>query len=306
MASGLDWDDLRTFLMIARHQTLSGAARAMGVQQPTMGRRLEALEGRAGARMLQKTPHGYVLTEAGEAVLGNAERIEAEALAVDRLIAGQDIRLAGTVRLTTIETLAVRVLAPILAAFRREHPLVEIEVVAGTRSLSLTKREADIALRIAPFTHGDIAVRKVGAIGFGLYASRSYLDLHGVPDWSNGAVGHHLVMAEPDLLDVPEMAWLRAVAPEATVALASNSRFMHRMSVAEGMGLGCLARYNADCEPLLVRLDGPGAAGPPPVRDLWLGVHNDLRHMPRIRAFTTALQDGLRLEAGRLDPEART
>ena len=92
----LDWDDLRTFLAIARHGTLSAAARALGVHQPTMGRRLAALEQRAGARLLQKTPRGYIPTAAGEAILGNVERIEAEALAVERRITGRDVRLEGT------------------------------------------------------------------------------------------------------------------------------------------------------------------------------------------------------------------
>ncbi len=122
MEHGLDWDDLRTFLMIARHHTLSGAARALGVQQPTMGRRLEAMEQRAGAKLLLRTPSGFVLTEAGEAVLGNVERIELETLAVQRRIVGRDIRLEGTVRLTVVDTLASEVLTPILAAFRESHP----------------------------------------------------------------------------------------------------------------------------------------------------------------------------------------
>lgn len=298
----LDWDDLRTFLMIARHQTLSGAARALGVQQPTMGRRLEALEQRAGAKLLQKTPGGYVLTSAGEAVLGNVERIEQETLAVARLIAGADIRLEGAVRLTVVETLAAEVLSPILAAFRISHPGVRVEVVATRRSLSLTKREADVALRFTQFTQQDLVVRKVAEVGWGLYASPAYLDRHGPPGWASGAAGHALVLTEPDLLDTPEMRWLRAAAPQAAVALASNSRHLHRAAVRDGMGIGCLARYLGDGWPGLVRLDPPAAAGPAPVRDVWLGVHGDMRHTPRIRAFTDALQDGLRRAASRLHP----
>jgi DNA-binding transcriptional LysR family regulator len=300
--AGLDWDDLRSFLMIARHRTLSGAARALGVRQPTMGRRLAALEARAGAKLLQKTPTGYVLTEAGEAVLANVERIEAEAQAVERLVAGKDIRLAGIVRLTTVDTLAVAILTPIIAAFRLSHPLVEVEIAASTRLFSLSRREADVALRPGPFTQGDIAVRKVGIMAFGLYASKSYLARHGEPDWSNGAAGHYLITTEHDLLDTAEMVWLRSVAPEATVALASNSRFMHLAAAHEGIGLICYTRHLADGDPELVRLSGPATAPQPPKRELWLGVHNDMRHTPRIRAFTTALQEGLRRAAARLDP----
>lgn len=298
----MDWDDLRTFLMIARHHTLSAAARALHVQQPTMGRRLEALEQRAGAKLLQKTPQGYVLTAAGEAVLGNVERIEMEALSVERLIAGSDIRLEGTVRLTTVESLAAEVLSPVLAAFRLSHPAVLVEVAATRLSLSLTKREADVALRLVPFQQSDLVVRKVGQVAFGLYAAPAYLERRGTPDWTASGKDHLLILTEQDLLDTAEMRWFRAVAPLATAALVSNSRFLHRAAARDGVGIACLARYHGDGAAGLVRLPAPKAASPSPVRDLWLGVHGDMRHTPRIRAFTTAMQDGLKRAAGRLNP----
>jgi DNA-binding transcriptional LysR family regulator len=300
-AHPLEWDDLRTFLMIARHHTLSAAARAIGVQQPTMGRRLAALEQRAGARLLQKTPEGYVLTEAGEAVLGNIERIELEALAVQRQIAGKDVRLEGVIRLTTIETLAAEILSPVIAEFRRTHPRVQVEIVAATRSLNLSRREADVALRVARFTQPDLVVRKVGAIAYGLYAAPGYLERHGPFDAAGSGEGHALIMTEQDLLEMPEMAWLRAVAPRAEVALATNSRLLHRAAARDGIGVACLARYLGDSVPELVRLAAPPEM-PPPVRDLFLGVHSDMRHTARIRAFTTILQDGLRRAGHRLHP----
>ncbi len=299
----LEWDDLRTFLMIARHHTLSAAARALGVQQPTMGRRLEALEQRAGARLLLKTPQGYVLTDAGEAVLASVERIENEALAVERLIAGKDVRLEGTIRLTTVETLAAEILSPIFAAFRLSHAEMHIEVAAATRSFSLTKREADVALRVARFSQPDLFVRKVGELAYGLYAAPGYLDRHGAPDWEKGGEGHTLIVTEQDLMDTPEMAWLRAAAPRARAAFSSNSRLLHRAAARDGLGIACLARYLGDGAEGLVRLPVP-PAGPPPLRDLWLGVHGDMRHTPRIRAFTSALQEGLKLAAGRLNPKS--
>ena len=297
-----DWDDLRSFLAIARHRTLSAAARAMGVQQPTMGRRLAALEQRLGTRLLQRTPDGFVLTREGEAALSHVERIEAEALAVAREVAGADVRLEGTIRLTTVETLAAFVLSPVLAQFRRTHKLVELEVVVNARSLSLLKREADVALRLARFEQADIVSRRVGRIGYGLYAARSYLELRGLPDWSRGAAGHDVVMTEQDYLHTPEMAWLRVVMPEARVSLASNSRLVQLHATLGGMGLACLANFVADDQPGLVRLDTPINAPPPPKRDLWLGTHADLRHTPRIREFMDAVAAGLKAASGRLDP----
>jgi len=299
MYEQLDWDDLRFFLAIARNRTLSAAARVLGVQQPTMGRRLAALEARAGTRLLGRTPTGYVLTEAGEAVLGHVERIEAETQAISRQIAGHDIRLDGSLRLTTVETLAAFVLAPILAEFRDRHPLVELEIVANTRSLSLLKREADVALRVAPFRQADIVVRRMGRLGYGLYASQSYLDRNGTPDWTASA-DHSLITTEHDLMDTPEMVYLRALFPQARLALASNSRLVHRQAAAAGLGIACLARYLGDTAGL-VRLQ---PSNPPPARDLWLGLHADLRHTPRIRAFTTLLATGLAAASTVLSPPA--
>ncbi len=295
-----DWDDLRVFLTIARHRTLSAAARVLGVKQPTMGRRLAALEARLGTKLLVRTPTGYVLTPAGEAVLGNVERIETEAMSVSRQIAGKDIRLEGSVRLTTVETLAAFVLAPAFAAFRATHPRVELELVANPRALSLLRREADVALRVAPFRQADIVARKAGRIAYALYASPDYLAQHGEPDWAAGAPGHALIMTEADLREMPEMVWLRQIAPNASVALACNSRLLHREATRAGMGLACLARYLADDVPGLVRLNPPGP--PPPPRDLWLGLHADLRHTPRIRTFVDAMHHALREAAAKLDP----
>lgn len=295
----LDWDDLRSFLAIAREGTLSGAARVLKVQQSTMGRRLDALETSAGARLFQKTPAGFVLTAAGEAVLARVERMEAEALAVERAITGRDIRLEGTIRLTTVESLAVEVLTPILASFRTTYPGICLEVATDTRSLSLTKREADVALRLARLTQNDLAVRKVGDLSWGVYASPSYLDRHGEPDWQEGAPDHATVLTDADLMALPEMAWFRRLTAKARPVLRSNSRYAHRAAAATGIGLACLARYLGDDCPGLIRLAVPPD---PPVRELWLAVHNDTRHTPRIRALTECITVGLKQRAAMLHP----
>jgi DNA-binding transcriptional LysR family regulator len=293
----MDWDDLRYFLAIARHRTLSAAARALKVQQSTMGRRLDALEERMGARLLQKTPSGYVLTPAGEAVLGNVERIENEALTVERTITGKDVRLEGTIRVTAVETLAIEVLMPIFAAFRESYPGIRLELLVDTRALSLTKREADVAIRMARLTQSDLAVRKIGELAAAVYASRAYLDRFGTPDFANGAPGHQTILVLDDLMGVPEMAWFRGLTERAAIAFRSNSRYAHRAAAEAGIGLACLARYLGDGS-ALVRVDAP----PIPHREIWLAVHNDFRHTPRIRALTEFLTEGLRRKAGILAP----
>jgi DNA-binding transcriptional LysR family regulator len=294
----LDWDDLHSFLAVARHGSLSAAARALGVQQTTMGRRLATLEARAGARLLQKTPRGYTLTAAGEAILGNVERIEGEALAIERSIAGRDVRLEGAVRLTTVEVVAVEVIVPAMPALRRRHPGITLDLAVDTRSLSLTMREADIALRLARLRQNDLAVRKVGELGFGLYAAPEYIEAHGMPDFGAGGAGHALVHNEADQMEQPEMVWLAGLLPQARPALRTNDRYAQRAAALAGIGIAFLARAVGDAAGL-VRLDPPT---PPPPRELWLAVHNDIRHTPRIRAVTDFLAVVLRAAAPRLAP----
>ena len=291
----LDWDDLRYFLAIARNGTLSAAARALHVQQSTMGRRLDALQSRAGATLLQKTPSGYALTPAGESVLAHAERMEAEALAAERAITGRDVRLAGLIRLTTVETLLVEVLTPILAAFGERYPDITLDVVVDARVLSLSRREADVALRLSRPEGNELVARRVGTVGSTLYASAEYLDRYGRPDTQAGSPGHRSILPEEDQVHLPVFDWHAQVTREATVALRTNS-FHGRGAAAEaGMGLATLPHF-------LARRYGLVRAGAPdaPPRDLWIAVHEDTRHTPRIRALTDALAKGLQDRAGML------
>lgn len=273
----MDWDDLRTFLAIARHGTLSAAGRALGVSQPTMGRRLAAMEARSGAQLLRRTPDRYLLTPLGESVLGNAERIEAEVLAAERVISGHDIALEGKVRLTTVDTLAARIFVPALARLQREHPGIRVELLSETRQLNLARREADIAIRMAPFEGQEVVTRKLGTLGMAFYAARGY-DAARRP--------HRIVTVLDDLAHLPEAIWLREHFPDAEVALQSNSREAHLRAALSGMGVACLVCYRADRRSDLVRLrpDLPLLR-----RDIWLGVHRDMRRMPRIRAVMDAI-----------------
>ena len=288
----MEWDDLRTFLAIARHGTLSAAARTLGVSQPTMGRRLASMEARTGARLLQRLPGRYALTPLGESVLGHAERIEAEALAAERMITGRDIALAGLVRVTTVDTLAARVVTPALAALQVLHPGIVVEMMPDTRALSLSGREADIALRMTRFEGHEVAARRVGALAMGLYASPDC-----VARMARGDV--RLVTVLEDQAHLPEARWLREAYPDAAIGFRSNSREVQHWATLTGAGVGVLARYRADVEPGLVRLrtDLPAL-----VRDIWMGVHVDMRHMPRVRAVMDCIADALKRAGPTLNP----
>ena len=277
----MNWEDLRTFFVIAREGTLSGAARTLGLTQPTLGRRLKALEQRSGARLLDRTPDGFVLTPAGEAVYANAERMDAEAIAIERVVAGTDIRLEGNVRVTTIEIFANTLLLDAAAHLRAVHPGIALEIIPDSRSLSLSKREADIALRMSPFQGNELYARRIGHLRFGAYASRHYLADRPKPD--------HILTVLEDQRHLEESRWFAERFAGARLALASNSREVLASAAAAGLGIACLPRFRAEREGALRLID----CGEPPRRPIWLGVHGDLRHTPRIRAVLDQLVDAI-------------
>jgi DNA-binding transcriptional LysR family regulator len=188
----LDWDDLRTFLAISRHGTLSAAARVLKVSQTTMGRRLDRLHDRASATLLKRTPTGFQLTPTGAAILGEVERMEDAALSLERTITGEDRRLEGLVRVTTVDSLAAHLLTPAWAELQARHPGIVVEIITDTRSLSLARREADIAVRLGRFDAHETVVRKIGEMAFAVHAAPAYIDHRGLPDWAAGAPGHRI------------------------------------------------------------------------------------------------------------------
>jgi DNA-binding transcriptional LysR family regulator len=275
----MEWDDLKTFLAISREGTLSAAARSLGVTQTTVGRRLDALHKRAGVRLLQKTPSGYVLTPAGEHILANVQTMEAEALAVELAVTGDDVRLGGIVRVTMVSLIATKVIAPTLADFHARYPDIVIEINVDPHPLNLARREADIALRIGKFDQNDVIVRKVGEFTMSVFAAPDYLAKYGTPDFTNGAPGHRKVTAGVDFMSGSTFGWFEGLTSRATVTLRANMEVQIE-ACREGLGLGCLPDYVAEDMPGLVKVDAPAA----PPRELWLGVHRDLHGAPRIRA----------------------
>lgn len=282
----MDWDDVRSFLAIARARSLSGAARALGVRQSTMSRRLDALEAKAGARLLQRTPRGYELTALGEAVLGNAERMEAEAIAVERVVQGRDVALSGEVRLTTVDMIAELLLPRAVARLQARYPGISVDVLSDPRSYNLSRREADLAIRMTRFEGNELISRRMAIAANALYASRGYIAAHGMP--AHGGGTHAIVTVLEDQAHLPEQRWLEDRAPGARVALRTNNRSAQLAAVRAGLGLACLPCVLADGVTDVVRVTGPGEG---PEREIWLGVHADLRHMPRVRAVIEALEE---------------
>jgi DNA-binding transcriptional LysR family regulator len=225
------------------------------------------------------------ITASGASILGEVERMEDAALALERTTTGDDHRLQGLVRVTTVDALAAHVLTAGFAALQIEHPGLVIELITDNRSLSLARREADIAVRLGRFDAHETVVRKIGEMAFAVYAAPSYIERFGLPDWATGAAGHRIVRLQDDLLDTPDGRWLADRTAQAVPALLANSREVQLRGVAAGLGLGHLPCYLASTDLELIRIE----AGAPLTREIWMGVHRDTRHAPRIMAVQAVL-----------------
>ena len=278
LCTTVDWDDLRYFLALARQGSLSGAARALQTTQPTMGRRLVALELKLDARLFERQPNGLVLTEAGSSILDYAAMMEEAALAATRVASGRTAGLSGHVRVTATEWFGTRVLSPILGAFCAQHPDISVELITDSRLLSLTRREADLAFRLRRFDQDGLIQRKVADVPFGLYASAGYIERCGLPDFERHGAGTSLVLPNEALADI---AWVQDVLGAAKVAYRSNSREGQAAAAAAGAGVVLLPLYLGASWPSLIKLEVPT---PVPDRSVWLGLHADSRTVPRIRA----------------------
>jgi DNA-binding transcriptional LysR family regulator len=290
-----DWNDLRLVLAVSRTGTLTGAAKVLAVNHSTAFRRLNNLEEQLGVRLFERLPGGiYQTTAAGDRMAETAERIEGEAASLDRDIAGRDHRLTGQLRVTSSETLAYRLLTHQLARFRALHPGIVVELTIDNRILSLSRREADIALRPARPKEGDLFGRKLSDIGWTLYGAPALVgagkqalqfeDLRKFPIIGWGS----------DVSGINAADWLAEQVPPSTWIYRTNSIVNQFTAARDGIGLAVLPCYLGDVEPGLVR------AIPRPIpeltRELWIVTHADLRRTARIRAFFDVVGDGLASE----------
>jgi DNA-binding transcriptional LysR family regulator len=295
-----DWNDARYFLAIARAGSLSAAARTLKVQQSTVGRRLAALEEALGARLFERTPHGYLLTGAGDSLRARAERIEDEALSAERELLGQEARIAGVVRLTTPEAFGNLFLPPLLARLHAEQPDILVEVVAENATLSLTKREADLAMRTGRPRQPLLVMRRLAPLANGLYASRDYLARRGRPR-GHDLAGHDHVDYDESYQGRSEMVWYAQVARGARCTLRVNGSHGMAGAIEAGLGVGVLPCWMGDSIRTLERVL-PGEAF---AEDVWLVMHRDLRHVARIRVVTEFFSRELRKETPRLMGQPR-
>lgn len=298
----MNWDDLRFVLAVAKHGSLSAAARHLRTTQPTVGRRVVAFEARLGAQIFRRLPGSLALTESGVAILQRLERIEAEVLAIERAVSGRDVGAEGLVRVSAAEWFCARVLAPICAELSRVHPGITMELLGESRRANLARGEADIAFRFVRFEQAEVVQRRLGGLGFGVYAAPAYLSRHRRLDPAAGFKGHAIVAMRSGLDVIADVAWLDENAHEASIVLRTESREAQAHAAVAGAGLACLPRYIGDNTVGLARMN---TAVPIPAREIWMGIHAEVRNTPRVRAAAEILSSGIRSRAGGLDPDSR-
>lgn len=271
----MEWSDLRIFLAIAREGTLGAAARKIGQTQPTMGRRLRALEQSLGQTLFQRTADGFVLTDEGTAVLAHAERIEEEAIALQRQATGT--QLDGILRLSSSDWFGTLMLSPVIAAFGKRHPGVIVEILTDARLYSLPRREADLVFRIKPFDEPEVISRKLLHVPYALYGKKG-----SKPPRAGDGSGVRIVTMNAEFSDMPDAVWLKRTLPKAEIASRSNNRQAQAELCACGGGFAVLPRPLGDRDRRLVALD---IGATPPGRDTYVGYHRDLRRLARLRAL---------------------
>lgn len=275
---GVDWDDLRYFLAVARAGTLTDAAHTLAVSYSTVSRRINALEEGMGSRLFERHASGYELTSAGREMLESGRRMEAEFESLSRQVQGRDRRLAGAVRMATTDALATAFM-PEVAEFTQRYPGIEIDLIATPEPSELAMREADVALLVCAAPAESLTGRRLAILQSALYASRSYLERS--PDVDR-LDGHVWVGWEKGMSHIPVARWMREHVPEAKLACRVSTGTALRAAVRAGVGVAHMLCFLAEGDSEFVQLS---ASEPELETGLWLLTHEDLKTTARIRVL---------------------
>ena len=291
--SDFNWNDLRAFLAVARTARLTTAAARLGMDHTTVGRRITALEAGLGARLFDRSPQGYALTPHGERLMPAAERIESLTLTAAADLGEADQAVSGVVRIGAPEGFGSYVLAPLLAPLADNHPGLDIQLVAISGVLSLSKREADIAVTLSAPREGRLVSRQLTDYGLSLYAAPAYLE--GRPPIRTRAdmAGQRFVGYIEDLLYSPELDYMQAPDVDIHVSVQSSNLIAQLQATLAGAGLCVLPDFIAVKQPGLVRVLADSVHLE---RSLWLVVHADLKTLARIRVVTEMIAASVRAD----------
>ncbi|ARK92018.1 LysR family transcriptional regulator [Burkholderia pseudomallei] len=290
MGSEIGWELYRSFLGVLREGSLSGAARALGLTQPTVGRHVAALEAALRVPLFTRSSSGLMPTDVALALRAHAEAMEstADALARAATSFGEDVR--GVVRISASDVVGVEVLPPIVARLRQRHPALTVELALTNRVQDLLCREADIAVRMTRPGQTQLIARHIGGIELGLHAHRDYLARRGTPRDAGELVRHALIGHDRPTAFIRQIAKSFPGFDRGAFALRTDSDLAQLALIRCGAGIGACQAALAKRDPALVRVLPKAFAGR---LDMWVTMHEDLRGSPRCRAAFDALAEGL-------------
>lgn len=279
MKADFNWDDTRIFLAVARSGTLSGAAETMDMGIATLSRRLDRLEKSLSVPLFSRHQSGYRLTDDGEALLARAEALEHAGLAF-----GETARLqgnvAGLVRLATSDNLAAHFILPSLNGLMEKYPDLRVEVLSGVQSVNLHRRDADLAIRMVKPESGNLTLKRLGKVGFGLYSADT-----GQAGSTDVAFNHAQYIGWPESHQhLPAARWITRTLRGRPCRVEANTLLAQLSAVSAGLGLGVLPHFMArknglQCVNADIGVD----------QTLWLVMHSDLAHSRRVRVVADHL-----------------
>ncbi len=280
MIENLDWTYIRAFLAAAEGGSLSAAARALKLSQPTLGRQIRAAEEALGVELFHRQPRGLALTPAGEKMLVPAKEMQAAAARLSLVAEGQDTRLSGVVRITASEMVAHYLLPPIIAGIRQAEPLIELEIHPSNDSKNLLFREADIAVRMYRPDQLDVIAKHIGDMHMGMFASRTYIARHGMPKGIDKISGHEFIGYVENPAIIEGMKELGLDIDRHFFKTRSDQQAVHWELARAGCGIGFtqLRTGRMDRDMVQVLPEVPISTLP-----FWLTAPEALRTNPRIR-----------------------
>jgi DNA-binding transcriptional LysR family regulator len=278
-----DWSLWRTFLAVMEAGSLSGASRALGIAQPTVGRQIEALEASlAGEPLFTRSPSGFTPTRAARALEPHARAMAAAAQTLTRTAAGEASAMSGVVRLAASDVVGVEVLPPIIARFREAWPQIDIELVLSNRQEDLLRRDADIAVRMARPTQDALLARRIGTVPLIFHGHRSYLQKHGVPRSLDELMGHTLIGFDRTLSGVDGVKDLPFEVTRDLFDIRTDSELGQLALMRAGIGLCACQPAIAARDPNLTRLHVPEINLS---MEMWVVMHEDLKADRRLKAL---------------------
>ena len=288
--AAFDWNDLTAFLAVARTGRLTAAAGRLGVDHSTLSRRIAGLEHALKAKLFDRSPSGYTLTEAGRRLMPTAEQMERLALGAEENVGGSAASVEGVVRIGAPGGFGSWFLAPRLARLRADHPRLRVQLVAASSAFSLSKRDVDLAVSVSRPPAGRLTVSRLVDYDLGLYAAPPYLAAHPPIRTAADLRGHRFVSYIEDLLHFPELDFLNQLAPEGETALETSNIFAQFFATRAGGGLCVLPGFLAGAEQGLARVLPEEVRL---TRSLWLTVHQDQAELARVRAVARFIRDAV-------------